>query len=361
MNNPMHVNQEQLMGLPFNFAQNEHLHSHGMETTHHARNNAQDGDEENNHQNYDEDPMLRSKPRIPWDRNPRGDRNGLKYALLRCIDDNQFHINGRYRENFQTTSEILSSGGSPFCKYKGIEPSGAQRKFNVVLRDVSKTFRLTEIGDFSVPETAEAAPFESLALKMLKDLIEKEKIRKANRRISKGDGSSSNNNNSGLDDSMMEDMDTDLVGLLRKRKSDMVELKQTMRKAAAVAIGEDPQSPTGNSHPPTTASATSAGITIHRLDTTKHDQVVAELQTATPPILTVGDLLQAADISTSGITSFQETTSIKLNKPVDRLLKIYVEMATAPDYVYRMKTICGLNAGDALGLEDYLKPFYQAQ
>lgn len=308
-----------------------------------------------NAEREDDDPQNK-KLRIPWDRNPRGDRNNLKIALMSCINDNDFHVKGTFRENFKRVSYLLSADGAAFHKWKGISISGAQRKFNSILRDVSKTFRLQENGEFEYQD-GETAPFESLAQKMLKDIIEKEKVRRAAKR-----GSSSmmikteDGDETGL---VEEEYGEDLASflLVKKRKSDAIDLKQTFRKAAANMLG-------GGGEVVEAESAADGGMKmvgipqIHRLDSSRHNFVMNELLKQNPPIHTVYDLLQRADVSPAGIQSFAATTGINLDKPVDRLLKIYEEVASSYDYTAQMKHLCGLMAGDALEFENFIKPLY---
>lgn len=137
---------------------------------------------------------------------------------------------------------------------------------------------------------------------------------------------------------------------MKKRKAEITPLKHELKRAAVAGM-----TPAG--------SNTLDGEEIHdrginRLDEETHQRVVTDLEKAN--IHTVGDLLTAADISAQGIQNFTNTTQVKLTKPVDRLLKLYEEVAVAKDFVSKMQVLCGLGAGDALELEYFLKPLYSA-
>lgn len=295
------------------------------------------------------------KPRIPWDRNVRGDKNGLKLALLTCVYENNFHVEGRFMENFRKVSQILSQEGSKFEKYHGIEPSGAQRKFNSVIKEVAKTYRMNDNGEFL--ESDDTDGFEKLALKMLKDMIAKEKskrLSRANKRPSEA-----------MDDP--NDDNDGLQFLLKKRNSDMISLKNTMRKAATVGVeGEEQFSGVDAGSSSTSvpivsngAPGANRGAKIHRLDSAKHLRVLQLLRERNPPIITVGELFMAAEVSEAGTINFFNHTGIKLEKPVERILKLYEEVAAEKDFVNKMKQLTGLNAGDVLELEALLRPLYQ--
>ncbi|RYY85623.1 hypothetical protein EON63_07200, partial [archaeon] len=61
------------------------------------------------------------KVRIPWDRDPRGDKNGLKTTLLTTVRDGRYHVEGGLMQNFRTISKMLSEDpASPFAKYNGV-------------------------------------------------------------------------------------------------------------------------------------------------------------------------------------------------------------------------------------------------
>lgn len=272
----------------------------------------------------------RKKPRIPWDRNIRGDKNGLKYALLSLIKEHGFHVNGRYMDNFKEVSALLSQEGTIFSKYNGIEPSGAQRKFNSIIRDVAKTFKLTESGEFVDESHAEG--FEILALSMLKDMIVKEKLKKLNRSKPHLESYVP-----GEEEEVEQDYDLS-APLLKKRKAEMTPLKNALRKAADAVQDQ--------------------GKLISRLNFEHHDRVIQDLASLDSPVLTVGDFLTAADVSSIGVTTFVATTQVKLDKPVDRILKLYEEVAEEKDYVAKMKQLCGIPAADALEIESFIKPFY---
>ncbi len=290
------------------------------------------------------------KPRIPWDRNVRGDKNGLKLALLTCVYENNFHVDGKFMENFKKVSQLLSQEGSKFEKYAGIEPSGAQRKFNGVIRDVAKTYRMNENGEFLESEDTDG--FEALALKMLKDIIAKEKAKRLNRTKRPSDV---------MDDPNDESQD-DLHLLLKKRKSDMISLKTTMRRAAVVGLENvDFCVQPGDAGSPSAAVPmnNNRGAKIHRLDNAKHLKVLQTLKERTPQVITVGDLFLSAEVSEAGCVNFLNHTGIKLEKPVERFLKLYEEVAAEKDFVNKMKQLTALNAGDVLELEAFLRPLYQ--
>lgn len=327
----------------------QHLPQHSMQQ--HAMlfgASASNQDDDSTDGGLDED-NPNKKPRIPWDRNPRTDRNQLKYALLSCVNEHQFHVKGKLMENFKVVSSLLSSGpNSPFLKFRGVEPSGAQRKFNSVLRNVAKTFRFNETGDISLDESnLEPQPFEQLALQMLRDIIEKEKQRKTHRRQSK----SSSDPNMSFEEDPLQSFDDVGVTMLKKRKSDVVDLKNVIRKAASAQSGVE-------IHGSLLSNTPGKGAKIHRLDVNRHERVVEELKRFRTPILTVGDLLRVADISPTGISAFVNSTGVKLEKPVNRALKLYEEFASSADYSVQMKALCGFSLGDALELENFLKPFY---
>lgn len=298
------------------------------------------------------------KPRIPWDRNPRGDKNGLKLALLTAINESRFHVEGRYMENFKKISQILSQEGSKFEKYQGIEPSGAQRKFNSIIKDIANNYKLLDNGDFQDEQTAEG--FEALAIQMLKDIIVKEKAKYAATTPSKN-GPGGILDTSGADDAILATIDemrnsisnsstaiTPTASILKKRKAEMAPLKHALKRVAALEYevnAVDEQAESG----------------INRLDLSRHERVVQELANRETPILTVGDLLKAAEITESGISAFVAKTQVKLTKPVDRILKLYEEVAVAKDFVARMNSLCGLQAGDALEFESFIKPLYISQ
>lgn len=116
------------------------------------------------------------KPRIPWDRNPRGDKNGLKAILLRVVYENNFHIDGLLKDNFKKVQDILSHSPSPFDKFMGVEAYGAQRKFNSILKEVAITCSNLTNSSTSRPLYY---PFEELALKIMSDMNNRSKKKKS--------------------------------------------------------------------------------------------------------------------------------------------------------------------------------------
>lgn len=337
----MHHSHQHMMGPPNNgLLQPLQPQQYSVQQSH-------DSDSDNDHDHFDDDQQDK-KPRIPWDRNPRGDRNGLKYSLLSCINENEFHVKGKYLDNFKAISHILSSESSPFLKYRGIEPSGAQRKFNSVLRDVAKTFKVAN-GYGEIVDESDALPFESLALKMLRDIIEKEKSKKVVRRHNKVDGN---------DDNMMDEFGDELTSILRKRKSDVVELKNAMRKVAASQMVDEVSMV--DSMVDTQMAPPAKIPRIHRLDIDRHNFVVDELRKFEPPILSVEHLFAKVGVSEASASSFMNKTGIRLDRPVDRMLKLYEEVAAAPDFATKMRDLCGILPGDSLELEYLLKPLYMS-
>lgn len=312
---------------------------------------------------YNPTGLERKKPRIPWDRNPHGDKNGLKYALLSVVNDHSFHVDGRLMENFREVSRILSSEGSKFEKYEGIEPSGAQRKFNAILKDVASTYYIKENGEFEGEENAEG--FEALAIKILKDIINREKAKytgsgqkppRADQLLNaSGEDIGLSTSNASVDDVDHNGHSEGAVlsaTFLKKRKAEITPLKHALKRVAASTI-------------PANAANGSEGeeddihdTGINRLDLDTHNRVVQELEKI--EIRTVGDLLKAADISAQGIQNFSNKTQVKLTKPVDRILKLFEEVAVAKDFVAKMQALCGLQAGDALEFESFVKPYYTA-
>lgn len=306
----------------------------------------------------------RKKPRIPWDRNPHGDKNGLKMALLSVVNDNAFHVEGGLMDNFREVSRILSQPGSKFEKYEGIEPSGAQRKFNAILKEVATSYRLTDSGEFEGEEAAEG--FEALSIKMLKDIIQKEKAKYTNSgvkaaRVEHLLNTSAASEELGLTNSnaSVDDIDPHLshhahaggdlnfsTSFLKKRKAEITPLKHALKRVAVAGVA------------PEHTEEDSLDRGINRLDDRTHLRVLAELQKMN--IHTVEDLFKAADISPQGVQQFYEVTQVKLNKPVNRMLKLYEEVAVAKDFVSQMHSLCGLSANDALELEEFVKPIYLA-
>jgi hypothetical protein len=322
----------------------------------------------------------KKKPRIPWDRNALGDKNGLKFALLSVVNDNNFHIDGKFMENFREVSRLLSQEGSKFEKYEGIEPSGAQRKFNAIIRDVANHYKIKENGDFENEETADG--FIALAIKMLKDIINREKLKAGylankpqlrpsdiNNMLNHHQGGSGGGDDMDLNTSHMTTDDHEDGGntgaeggngsvlsssFLKKRKAEMTPLKHHLKRVATAGV-----TPGGSVINNADVDDEEEGIYdrgINRLDGETHNRVISELEKLN--IRTVGDLFKAADLSSEGIDSFLSKTQVKLTKPVDRLLKLYEEVAVAKNFVMKMQSLCGLAAGDALELETYIKPFY---
>lgn len=312
-----------------------------------ARQQARQGGTLNSSQ-YNPTGSDKKKCRIPWDRNPHGDKNGLKFALLSLINDYNYHVEGMLMNNFKEVANILSRPGSKFEKYEGIEPSGAQRKFNSILREIAASYFRN--GEFVGEENAEG--FEQIGIKMLKDIIAKEKAKFSNtggkssraQQLLDGEDLGLSTSNASVED--IDNAEAMLsASFLKKRKAEITPLKHELKRVAVAGmIPEDPDEIHDRG--------------INRLDVETHHRVVAELQKMN--ILTVGDLLKAADVSDHGIESFTNTTQVKLTKPVDRILKLYEEVAVAKDFVSKMQFLCGLNAGDALEFESFVKPLYTA-
>jgi hypothetical protein len=91
---------------------------------------------------------------------------------------------------------------------------------------------------------------------------------------------------------------------------------------------------------------------------TQHDAAVNGIKAKSPEVVTVGDLLQVADVSEKGRSDFFFTTQLRADKPLDRLLSLYEEVCEERDYVSKCMALMGLNAADALELDVFLRPFY---
>jgi hypothetical protein len=169
------------------------------------------------------------------------------------------------------------------------------------------------------------------------------------RRHSKADG----------DDGLLDEYGDELTSILRKRKSDVVELKNAMRKVAASQMGGEASLldalVDSSVQPPTKAPR------IHRLNVDRHNFVVEELRKFDPPILSVEHLFGKVGLSENSVSEFVSRTGVRLDRPVDRMLKLYEEVAAASDYATKMRDLCGILPGDALELEYLLKPLYLAQ
>lgn len=294
----------------------------------------------------------RKKPRIPWDRNPLGDKNGLKLALLNIVNEHSFHVDGGLMENFREVSRLLSQEGSKFEKYDGIEPSGAQRKFNSIIREIANHFPLKDNGEFENEESADG--FQVLALKILRDIISKEKAKLGS--FGKADNLLGDESHvMDEDGNKVEPASVPATSFLKKRKAEITPLKHQLKRIAGVIANPTP----GDSSFVSDKGDDDDDIHdsgINRLDTETHSRVIQELEKL--GIRSVGDLLKAADISSTGIHNFVAKTQVKLTKPVDRVLKLYEEVAVAKDFVAKMSSLCGLQAGDALEFESYVKPLY---
>jgi hypothetical protein len=310
----------------------------------------------------------RKKARIPWDRNPLGDKNGLKLGLLTVVHDSNFHVNGGLMENFREVSRILSQDGSKFEKYDGIEPSGAQRKFNSVIREIATHFPVKENGEFENEENAEG--FQIVGLKLLRDIINKEKV-KLRSYIQKANDNTNNMMVGGNEEPNVideDDMHTQepasvptvpsisSTSFLKKRKAEITPLKHQLKRIAGSLANPNPSDMSMLSDKGGDLDDDMQDTGINRLDTETHARVVHELEKL--GITNVGELLKAADVSANGIHNFVNKTQVKLTKPVDRMLKLYEEVAVAKDFVSKMGNLCGLHPGDALEFESYVKPFY---
>jgi hypothetical protein len=287
----------------------------------------------------------KKKNRIPWDRDPRGDKNGLKFALLTVVHENKFHVEGRYKDNFRQISKMLSQPGSAFEKYRGIEASGAQRKFNQIIREAAKSFELNEEGEFINEQ--EAVGFEVLALSMIKDMVEKEKQKafyRQNKYVKPDDNLSSPGN-----------CGPQGTTLLRKRRADMLDMKSTFRKLARQEVElEQPNDNCNDDNEREYISEQHVSLVDYRT----HTQAIAALKKKHVNMNTVSDLLQVMGISDAGISAFAEVTQVKMDKPLDRLLRLYEDIALQQDYVPKAKLLMGLDTADALELECFLRPFY---
>lgn len=271
------------------------------------------------------DDVKGKKLRIPWDRDKRGDKNGLKQALLTVINENRFHVEGKYKDNFKEVSSILSQPGSVFERYHGIEPSGAQRKFNDIVRDITKTYGLVEGGEAA--DDSEAHGFEALALGMVRDMMEKEKDKSLHRQQNSSKG-------------VLVAGNVGAQGLGRKRKAGMVPLKGALRKAAAAMLGVDGDDDSE----------------VERIDPAIHRAVCSALSGRAA---TVEDLLRIAGVSAEGSAKLLATTAVHPDRPLDRLLRLYEEVSGARDYVSRARVLLGMGTADALELDALLRPLYE--
>ncbi len=231
-------------------------------------------------------------------------------------------------DNFRAVSAMLSQSGSVFEKYCGIEPSGAHRKFNAIIKEVAKLF-LTEDGE--IVNEQGAVGFESVALAIIRDMVDKERQKNAMRITKSGKNS-------------LSALACQGNVLLRKRKADIVPVKSAMRKAAKQEVvmqeEEEPEA------------------VVPRVDYSTHKAALQALTQQYPHAGSVLELLKAADISQAGIADFSITTKIKPEKPVARLLRLFEEVMDDRDYVARTKTLLGMDTADALELDAFLRPFY---
>eukprot|EP01039_Chlorochromonas_danica_P002022 gene2022-2205_t len=294
----------------------------------------------------------RKKSRIPWDRDPRGDKNGLKLALLTLIHDHKYHIEGKYMDNFRDVATLLSQPGSVFERYQGIEPSGAQRKFNQIVKEVAKTFALTESGEFQ--QEQEASGFEILALSMIKDMVNREKEKNA-RRQSRTPGKAIASPSSPVP-VPRGNVGPQGTTLLRKRKSDIIPLKTALRKFALTDSFFGDQEGTEGVNAGYESPVDSAANA--RVEYSVHKVAIQRLKERFPDITQVDHVLKAAEISSSSIASFATTTQVKMEKPVDRILVLYEEIMSERDYVSKAKLLLGLGTADALELDAFLRPLY---
>lgn len=316
-------------------------------------------DEENpefvdpSHGGFPSEDGSKKKSRIPWDRDPRGDKNGLKLALLTLIHDNKYHIEGKYMDNFRDVATLLSQPGSVFERYQGIEPSGAQRKFNQIVKEVAKTFALTESGEFQ--QEQEASGFEVLALSMIKDMVNREKEKNAHRQ-SRTQGKVFAPSSSSPVPVPRGNVGPQGTTLLRKRKADIIPLKTALRKFALVDSSFGDQEGTEGENAGGDSPVDSA--TNARVEYSVHKVAVQRLKERFQDITQVDHVLKAAEISSSGIASFAATTQVKMEKPVDRILILYEEIMSERDYVSKAKLLLGLGTADALELDAFLRPLY---
>eukprot|EP01031_Cornospumella_fuschlensis_P029086 gene29086-35104_t len=291
------------------------------------------------------------KTRIPWDRDPRGDKNGLKTTLLNTVREGRYHIEGGLMQNFREISKILSTDPtSPFVKFNGIERSGAQRKFNQIVREMTQMYVSPE-GE--IQNENEATEYERLALEIIRDLIEKEKSKVLSRASRAPQGKVSVDGEDGEEEQGLlgeESASSQNIysGLLKKRRSEggIIPVKGIFRKVARAEVESSMLNADGEALP--------------RISLQQHHAAVDAIKKKHPSIATVADVLKAADLSPKGIADLFSATNLKPDKPMDRILRLYEEVCEDREYAAKCKSLFGLSAADALELDVFLRAFYSS-